>query len=105
MPTGKLIIKRTSPQDVKIRDLYVLIDDKPEINLQYNQSKELDIEPGHHTIRATNRLFSKRDSFKIGGGETIIYEVCNEASGCVMALIWGMGMPFYKLTLKPAREL
>ena len=100
MPTGKLVVKRISEHDIQIRDLYVRIDNQPEITLKFNQTKEINIEAGEHTIRATNRLFSKRDTFKINEGETITYEASNEASGCVAALLWGLGAPFYKLILK-----
>ena len=105
MPTGKLVVQRTSPQDIQIRDLYVQIDNQPEFNFNYNQTKHFDLEPGEHTIRATNRLFTKKDTFQIKENETVVYEASNEASGCISTFIWGLGMPYYLLKLTRIQSL
>lgn len=68
---GKVVIERNSPDDIKMRDLYVRIDEGPEFNLPFGQSSEVDLPEGLHSIKVTNRLFTRKLDFDLGGVETL----------------------------------
>ncbi|MEA2552724.1 MAG: hypothetical protein QOJ65_900 [Fimbriimonadaceae bacterium] len=99
MDTGRLVARRTSPQDIQIRELLVQVDDGPEFNLKFGESKELDLPPGEHTLCATNRLFTEKTMFQLSAGETVTFEVGNVANGCLAAFFIGLGMGMYRITL------
>lgn len=100
MPNGRLIVQRNSETDLKMRDLLVRIDETPAFNLNYGQSKELEIEVGEHTLLATNRLYSKTASFEMKEGETVKFEVANVTTGCLAVILMSVGMSLYRVTVK-----
>jgi hypothetical protein len=100
MAQARLLVQRKSDKDLKMRDLLVRIDDQAEFNLNYSQSKEIDLAAGEHTIFATNRLYSATESFQIEEGEKAAYEVINVPSGCLAFLFMGLGMGIYKVKLE-----
>ena len=100
MAQARVTIQRKSEKDLKMRDLLVRIDDQPEFNLNYGQSKEIQLESGEHTIFATNRLYSATETFQIGDGTAVAYEVINIPSGCLAFLFAGLGMGIYKVKIE-----
>jgi len=92
-------VQRTSPKDVKIRDLLVSIDDQPDENLSFDRSIDFPVAAGDHTIRVSNRLFSKIDHFTIASGESISYSVANIPGGCFSILLILGGAGAYRVTL------
>ena len=101
----RLIVQRKSEQDIKMRDLLVRVDDGPQFNLNFGQSKEFDIEPGDHTLHASNRLYSDTTTFSINENETLTYEVANLTSGCIAALFIGLGMGLYRVRIERLKGL
>jgi len=97
---GVLIVQLTSPNDVKIRDLLVSIDDEPAENLSFDGSLILTVPAGTHTLRVTNRLFTKTDEFTIASGEEITYSAGNIAGGCFSALMILGGTGAYRVMLE-----
>ena len=100
MANGRLIVQRNSDADLKMRDLLVRIDDAPAFNLNFGQSKELELDAGEHRILATNRLYSKTEAFEIKEGETSTFEVANVPTGCLAVILMSVGMGLYRVTLK-----
>lgn len=96
----RLIVQRKSEQDIKMRDLLVRVDDGPQFNLNFGQSKQIDLQSGDHTLHATNRLYSDSTTFTINENETLTYEVANLTSGCIAALFMGLGMGIYKVRIE-----
>ena len=96
-----LYVERKSERDIKMRDLYLTVDDQPERTLQYGQSLEVHLEPGEHRLKATNRLYSDQKTFTVKEGETVRFEGVNEPKGGLMnavAIISGTVM--YRPVLK-----
>jgi len=84
-----------------MRDLYVLIDDAAERNIPFNRSLSLDIEPGTHRIRVTNRMYSEDLEFSLRSGETARFEVANVTKpGLLGALAMSVGQLVYKPTIR-----
>jgi len=99
--TGVLVVKRTSHEDLKMRDLYVRIDDLPEDTLLYGESLEVPLAPGPHHIKITNRLYSKSADFEVKAGENVRFNVANiENRGILNALMTMTGSFSYKVRLE-----
>ena len=60
-----------------MRDLYLLIDDDREEILEFGDTVEVQLRPGDHRAKATNRMFSKSKEFTLGPGERVVFDVGN----------------------------
>lgn len=99
---GRLIVDRTDHDDIGIRDLYVLVDDQEERTVLHGKSLTIDLAPGEHRIKITNRLFSKAEEFTVREGQSVRYATANVAAGgglfAPLMMISGTGA--YKVRLK-----
>lgn len=104
MPTGKegqLVVERRASDDIGMRDLYVIVDELPEETLLFNQSLTLDLPPGEHRVKITNRLFSKVETFLLGEGQTVRFSAANVGATSLFApLMIVSGTGAYKVALK-----
>jgi len=93
-------VSRTSPRDIGFRGLEVFLDDKFAVNLQFGETRDLRLPSGEHTLRVTNSLYTKRDSFTVNPGETMAFNVANIGGGLfgVLTVIGGTGP--YKVHLE-----
>ena len=78
-----VVVHRTDPSDIKMRDLYIKVDDLPERTLLFGGSTEFDLAAGRHKILATNRLFKKVLEFEVSEGETVTFSAANVPGGCL----------------------
>lgn len=101
MPECVLVVRRTSSDDIQIRDLIVQVDHLSDFNLKYGAQREMRLEPGEHTLSVTNRLYTKKITFTLRAGEASVYQVVNYASGCLAAFFMGLGMGLYKVRITP----
>jgi hypothetical protein len=99
-PTGILVVERTSTKDIKMRELYVQVDDLPEQTLQFGQSFELELATGSHRIKATNRLFTDRAEFSVSAGGKVCFDAANVSAGAIFAPLLMLGAGGYKVRLK-----
>jgi len=94
-------IVRKSERDIKVRDLYVKLDDGEEHNLKFPSETQLNVTAGIHTIHATNRLYKRHIEFEIAaGGDPVVFEVANTARGCA-GVLFTVGGP-YRVELRRA---
>lgn len=85
MPT--VTLTRTSSRDIGARDLYVRLDEEPERTVLHGEETTFDVAPGEHTLRITNRLYSKSETFTLGDGETARFMGANVPAGGIFAFI------------------
>ena len=101
MATGQVGIARDSEKDIKMRDLYVLIDDQEERNLTFGGSLSVELEPGNHRIKVTNRMYSEELQFTLQSAETVSFQAANVIkSGALNALAMSVGQFVYRPTIK-----
>lgn len=77
--SAHLVVERNSERDIKIRDLYVRIDDEPERTLLFGESLDQPMSPGEHRIQVSNRIYKKTVTFEVKEGETVRFEGVNLA--------------------------
>jgi hypothetical protein len=98
---GRLVIQRTSPQDIKIRDLYVRLQGHPEETIQFGESLEYELPPGDYEVLTTNRLYTRRLTVAVAYAGTTTVVAGNVPGGCLAALfVFGAGA--YRVLLEEA---
>ena len=91
---------RKANVDIKMRDLYVKIDDGEEFNLKFGAEVEVPVAVGNHTIYATNRMFKRQIEFEVAAtGGVPSFEVANTARGCAGAFL-ALGYGPYQCELR-----
>jgi hypothetical protein len=66
-----IVVLRNSPRDFQDRQIYLWIDDQPLGKIRYGQAISKTIEPGQHTVRAFNTLFTREISIDAAPGEEV----------------------------------
>jgi len=100
MGLATVIVSRTSDHDLKFRGIEILLDGKFIANLKYGDTFDFEVEPGRHTLMATNRLKSKAIEFEARDGETVEFQTTGIAMGGVWVLISMLGTVAYRVTLE-----
>ena len=91
-----LTIERTSPQDVKVRQVIVSLDGKKIGTLLYGQRLTKEIPPGRHKLRANNTLVWKTVEFDAEPGTTVRYTCVNRAPASLYFMLFLFGVaPLY----------
>jgi hypothetical protein len=75
--------------------------------LRYGKTFTREIAPGHHTVKASNTLFSTTVEFDAVAGETVRYRCENglTSGGMVMVLMMGVAYLKVKLVRLPSSQL
>ena len=91
-----LTIERTSPQDVKVRQVIVSLDGKKIGTLLHGQRLTKEIPPGRHKLRANNALVWKTVEFDAEPGTTVRYTCVNRAPASLYFMLFLFGVaPLY----------
>ena len=86
MSESRIVVDRNSRRDIKMRDLYVTVDNLAEDTLLFGETLEIPLNPGEHRVKVTNRVYSKSVAFSIGQGETVRFSAANIPSRGVLSL-------------------
>ncbi len=98
-PNGQLIVSRTKTGDIGIRNIEVFIDGEFSGDLAYGSELMFSLEPGSHTLRATNKMNSKKATFDIDGSEPVRFQVVAIQMGCLWHLVSMLGTVPYRVEL------
>lgn len=97
---ARLVITRNHPEDVQDRPVYLWIDgEKWDGVLRYGKTFERELPSGHHTVKASNTLFSTTEEFDAAEGETVRYRCENGLTGGGMVMVLMMGVAYLKVKL------
>lgn len=90
---------RTHRRDIGQRQVFVRIDDGPQVALLFGQSFTLEITPGRHQLRANNTLFWKTVTFHVEAGEHLEFLLINKGGPITfgIAAILGAAPVFLKI--------
>ena len=98
---GRVIIDRNAPRDIKMRDLYLTVDDQPEETLLFGDSLDLALPTGEHRVKVTNRVYSKSLEFRLEAGQTVRLQAANIPSrGLLSLLMVFSGTVPYKVSIE-----
>lgn len=92
----RLTIHRTSPLDVKERQIILSLDRRKLVTLLFGQEHTCEIAPGPHRLRANNTLVWKTVEFDAAPGDDIHFTCANRAPGSLLYLLFLFGVgPMY----------
>ena len=74
---ARITVSRTSPQDVRVRQIYVSLDGRTAAELLYGQSFSMEVDPGAHRLRANNTLVWKTITCELEPDEHARFQVVN----------------------------
>ena len=91
-----LTIHRTSPADVKVRQVIMSLDGTKIGTLMYGQSLTREIPPGRHRLRANNTLVWRTVEFDAEPGVEVHYRCENRAPQSLYFMLFLFGVaPLY----------
>lgn len=101
---SRITVSRTSPRDVKHRQVIVKVDGEPFATLLYGETETRELPPGSHRLHFDNTWVWKNIDFKLAGGEHAKFNVINRAGRLTwwMVALLGAG-PMY-LTVEREQE-
>ncbi len=95
-PTARITVARTSPQDVRVRQIYISVDGTRVAELLYGQSFTTELAPGPHRLRANNTLLWKTLECALERGEHAEFVVVNRPGPGTYAMLSLLGAgPIY----------
>ncbi|HXG90392.1 MAG TPA: hypothetical protein VNJ02_18860 [Vicinamibacterales bacterium] len=71
VPETAIVVRRTSPNDFQDRQIYVWIDDEAMGKIRYGDAISRPIEPGPHTVRVFNTMFTRTLTVDVAPGEQV----------------------------------
>ena len=95
-----LTVTRTSPSDVKQRQVIIKLDVEPFAVLLYGESATRAIEPGSHELRFDNTWVKKTVELRIAAGEHVTYNVINRAGRFTWWMVAALGAGPMYLTIE-----
>jgi hypothetical protein len=72
-----ITISRTHTKDVGVRQVFVRLDDGPQVPLRYGQSLTETVEPGTHRLRMHNTFMRRTATFTVETGEHLEFILIN----------------------------
>ena len=81
-----IVLSRTSPDDIGVREIYVSIDGQAAGVLRPGDVITRAVPPGHHVVKATNTLFRRTRECDLAPGETAEFLGVNKAGGGSMVM-------------------
>lgn len=103
IPPTQITVHRTSPEDVRDRQVIFSIDGERVAQLLYGQTFTREIPPGHHTLRANNTLVWRTIAFDAPPGAHLHFTCVNRAPRGLYYLIAIFGVAPLFVTLRPGR--
>ena len=81
-----IVLRRTSSEDVGVREIYVSIDGKDAGVLRPGDVITKAVAPGRHVVKASNTLFRRSHEVDLAPGETAEFLGVNKPGGGAMGM-------------------
>ena len=81
-----IVLRRTSSEDVGVREIYVSIDGRDAGVLRPGDVVTKQVAPGRHVVKATNTLFRRTREVDLAPGETAEFLGVNKPGGGAMGM-------------------
>jgi hypothetical protein len=95
-PEAQITIRRTSPDDVQLRQIIVKLDGKPVAELMYSDTVTIPVTPGRHRLRVDNTWNWKTLDLDVAPGDHLKFLTINRAGRFTWFLVGTLGAgPMY----------
>ena len=81
-----IVLRRTSSEDVGVREIYVTIDGRDAGVLRPGDIVTKQVPPGRHVVKASNTLFRRSHEIDLAAGETAEFLGVNKPGGGAMGM-------------------
>jgi hypothetical protein len=96
MEESWITVSRTSPDDVKLRQIIVKLDDEHFAELLHGKTVTRKVPPGHHKIQVDNTWNRKRAEFDLAPGEHAKFRTMSRLGRFTWFLVAALGAgPMY----------
>ncbi|HLJ51407.1 MAG TPA: hypothetical protein VKU01_35615 [Bryobacteraceae bacterium] len=103
MQPARIVLKRTSPEDVRQRQVIVKLDDEHIGNLMFGKTMTRAVDPGHHTLRVDNTWNKRKMEFDIAEGGEAVFRVINRAGRFTWFLVSALGAGPMYVSIEPEK--
>jgi hypothetical protein len=99
-----LTVRRTAPEDVQDRQVYLSVDGEAWVTLLYGREATRELGPGPHTLKANNTLVRKTVTFDARPGEHVRFQCINRThwTGMLFMAFLGAAVLTVHLEREPA---
>jgi hypothetical protein len=101
-PTAQITIRRTSPDDVQLRQIVVKLDGERVVDeLMYGDTVTISVTPGHHRLRVDNTWNWKTLDLEVAPGDHLKFLTINRAGRFTWFLVGTLGAGPMYVSIQP----
>jgi hypothetical protein len=101
-PAAQITIRRTSPDDVQLRQIVVKLDGKRVVDeLMYGDTVTIPVAPGHHRLRVDNTWNWKTLDLEVAPGDHLKFLTINRAGRFTWFLVGTLGAGPMYVSIQP----
>src|SRR5258708_30539804 len=100
-PEAQITIRRTSPNDIQLRQIIVKLDSKPVAELMYGGTVTIPVTPGRHRLRVDNTWNWKTLDLDVAPGEHLKFLPITRAGRFTWLLVGTLGPGPMYVSIQP----
>jgi hypothetical protein len=100
-PEARITIRRTSPDDIQLRQIIVKIDNKPVAELMYGGTVTIPVTPGRHRLRVDNTWNWKTLDLGVAPGDHLKFLTTNRAGRFTWFFVGTLGAGPMYVSIQP----
>ena len=100
-PEAQITIRRTSPDDIQLRQIVVKLDSKPVAELMYGGAVTIPVTPGRHRLRVDNTWNWKTLDLDVAPGEHLKFLTITRAGRFTWFLVGTLGAGPMYVSIQP----
>jgi hypothetical protein len=101
IPEAQITIRRTSPEDVQLRQIIVKLDGKPVVELMYGTSVTIPVAPGRHKLRVDNTWNWKTLDLDVAPGDHLKFRTISRTGRFTWFLVGTLGAGPMYVSIQP----
>lgn len=100
-PEALITIRRTSPDDIQLRQIIVKLDGKPVAELMYGGTATIPVTPGRHRLRIDNTWNWKTLDLNVAHGDHLKFLTISRAGRFTWFLVGTLGAGPMYVSIQP----
>jgi len=101
VPEAQITIRRTSPDDIQLRQIIVKLDGKPVADLMYGDTVTIPVTPGRHRLRVDNTWNWKTLELDVTLGDHLKFLTINRPGRFTWFLVGTLGAGPMYVSIQP----
>jgi hypothetical protein len=101
IPESQITIRRTSPEDVQLRQIIVKLDGQRVAELMYGGTVTIPVTPGHHKLRVDNTWNWKTLDLDLAPGDHLKFQTISRTGRFTWFLVGTLGAGPMYVSIQP----